>query len=77
MVMRETLLLVVVGVAAGVPVALGTSRLVRSELYGLSPGDPITISLTALVMLAVAGLAGYLPARRATKVDPIVALRYE
>jgi predicted permease len=77
MVMRETLLLVVVGVAAGVPVALGTSRLVRSELYGLSPGDPITISLTALIMLAVAGLAGYLPARRATKVDPIEALRDE
>jgi ABC-type antimicrobial peptide transport system permease subunit len=77
MVMRETLLLVVVGVAAGVPIALGASRLVRSELYGLSPGDPFTILITTLVMLGVASLAGYLPARRATKVDPIVALRYE
>ena len=77
MVMRETLLLVAVGVAAGVPLALGASRLVRSELYGLSSSDPITISLTALLMVTVAGLAGYLPARRATKVDPMVALRYE
>jgi predicted permease len=77
MVVRETLLLVMIGVAAGVPVALGASRLIRSELYGLSPSDPITISLTALLMLAVAAVAGYLPARRATKVDPMVALRYE
>ena len=77
MVMRETLLLVVVGVAAGVPLALGASCLVRSELYGLSPSDPVTISLTTLLMLAVAALAGYIPARRATKVDPLVALRYE
>ena len=77
MVMRETLLLVVVGVAAGVPIALGASRFIRSELYGLSPNDPFTILITTLVMLGVASLAGYLPARRATKVDPIVALRYE
>ncbi len=77
MVMRETLLLVVVGVAAGVPVALGAARFVRSELYGLSPNDPFTILIATLVMLGVASLAGYLPARRATKVDPIVALRYE
>lgn len=77
MVMRETLRLVVLGVAIGVPIAMVASRLIRSELYGLSPNDPLTILITTLVMLGVASLAGYLPARRATKVDPIVALRYE
>ena len=77
MVMRETLLLVILGVTVGIPVAMGASRLIRSELYGLSPSDPLTISMTALVMLGVAGLAGYLPARRATNVDPMVALKYE
>jgi len=77
MVMRETLWLVILGVATGIPIAMGTSRLIRSELYGLSPSDPLTISMTALLMVGVAGLAGYLPARRAMKVDPLVALRYE
>jgi len=77
MVMRETLWLVILGVAIGIPIAMGASRLIRSELYGLSPSDPLTVSMTTLLMLGVASLAGYLPARRATKVDPIVALRYE
>jgi len=77
MVMQETLLLVALGVAVGIPVALAASRLIRSELYGLGPSDPFTISITTLLMLGVSGLAGYLPARRATKVDPMVALRYE
>ena len=77
MVMQETLWLVVLGVAIGIPIAMVASRLIRSELYGLSPNDPFTILITTLVMLGVASLAGYLPARRATKVDPIVALRYE
>jgi len=77
MAMRETLLLLVLGVAIGIPVALGASRLIRSELYGLGPSDPLTILTTTLLMLGVAGLAGYFPARRATKVDPMVALRYE
>ena len=75
--MRETLWLVVLGVAVGIPIAIVASRFIRSELYGLSPNDPFTILITTLVMLGVASLAGYLPARRATKVDPIVALRYE
>jgi predicted permease len=77
MVMRESLLLVIVGVAAGLPLAMGASRLIRSELYGLNPADPFTLSMTTLLLLGVAGLAGYLPARRATRVDPLVALRYE
>jgi predicted permease len=77
MVMRESLILVAVGVAIGIPAALAAARLVSSVLYGLKGTDPITITLSALVMIAVAALAGYLPARRAAKVDPMVALRYE
>ena len=77
MVMRESLLLVAVGVAIGIPVALAATRLVASVLYGLKASDPVTIAAAALAMVAVAALAGYLPARRAAKVDPMVALRYE
>jgi predicted permease len=77
MVMRESLTLVAIGVAIGIPAALAAGRLVSSLLYGLKVTDPITMAIAALVMIAVAALAGYLPARRAAKVDPMVALRYE
>ena len=77
MVMRESLILVAAGVGIGIPAALAAARLVSSVLYGLKASDPITIASSALVMTAVAALAGYLPARRAAKVDPMVALRYE
>jgi predicted permease len=77
MVLRETTLLVLVGIAIGVPVALATTRLLSSLLFGLTPSDPITILLAILAMVAVALFAGYLPARRASRVDPMVALRYE
>jgi hypothetical protein len=53
------------------------SRLVSSQLYGVSPNDPATLVIAALVLIAVALIASYLPARRATKVDPLLALRYE
>jgi predicted permease len=77
MVMRETVFLTAMGIAIGIPVALATSRLVSSQLYGVKPTDPLTIALAAFVMTCVGGLAGYLPARRASRVDPMVALRYE
>jgi len=77
MVMRESLTLVALGVAIGIPVALAAARLVSVVLYGLTAADPTTLTLAALLMIAVAALAGYLPARRAAKVDPMVALRYE
>ncbi|HEV2492178.1 MAG TPA: ABC transporter permease [Terriglobia bacterium] len=77
MVMRETLAMVFVGIALGVAGALAATRLVSSMLYGLKASDPLTIVMSAVVMIMVAALAGYLPARRATKVDPMVALRYE
>jgi predicted permease len=77
LVMRETLVIVAVSVAIGIPAALAASRFVRSMLYGLKATDPLTTAVSALAMMFVALLAGYLPARRATKVDPMVALRYE
>ena len=77
MVMRETILLVIIGIAVGVPVALGAARLISSQLFGLSPADPITLIASALVLIAVASLAGFLPARKASKVNPLIALRYE
>jgi predicted permease len=77
MVMRETLLLVFVGVAIGLPVALGATRLIKGLLFGLGANDPLTIALSVLAMLAVAALAGYLPARRAASIDPMTVLRHE
>lgn len=77
MVMRETMLVVVTGVVIGLAAAVATTRLIAAMLFGLAPTDPLTISFAVLVMICVAALAGYLPARRAAKVDPMVALRYE
>ncbi len=76
MVLRETCLLVAIGIAIGILVALGASRLI-STLFGLKPTDPLTISVAALLMVAAAVFAGYVPARRAARVDPMIALRYE
>ena len=77
MVLRETLLLVLVGVAIGVPCALAATRVFASLLYGLSPSDPVTLTIVALTLLLVGAAAAWLPARRAMRVDPMVALRYE
>jgi len=68
---------VALGLAVGVPAALVGDRLVSSMLFGLSPTDPTTMLAAPVILLAVAALAGYLPARRASKVDPMIALRYE
>jgi predicted permease len=77
LVLRESLLLVIAGIAIGIAAALGTGRFVASQLFGLEPTDPTTMMAVIVVMLVVSAAAGYLPARRAARVDPMVALRYE
>jgi predicted permease len=81
MVMREALALAVIGVAIGVPAALAAARLASSQiaglLFGLKTTDPLTMAAAAVLLAVVAGIAGYIPARRASRVDPMVALRNE
>ena len=77
MVLRETLLLVITGLALGIPAALLLARLIATQLFGMSPTDPLTLIAAAIVLTVVALLAGYIPARRASHVDPLTALRYE
>ncbi len=77
MVMKESVILLAFGIAMGVPITLAAMRLVQSELFGLSSSDPFTIGAATLLIGLVIVLGGYIPARRATKVDPMVALRYE
>ena len=76
-VLRESMLLVAVGVAIGVAAAFGTGRFLSTMLFGLAPTDVVTIAAATLLMVAVSALAGFLPARRASRVDPMVALRYD
>ena len=77
LILRDTLALVAIGLAVGVPAAFGATRLVRSQLFGLGAADPASFTIAVVVLTAVAGLAGLFPARRASRVDPMVALRYE
>lgn len=77
LVLRETLLLALIGIALGLPVALISTRLAKEMLFGLSPNDPLTIALATLLMIAIAALAGFLPARRAAQLDPLIALRHD
>jgi ABC-type antimicrobial peptide transport system permease subunit len=77
MVMRDVMLLLTLGIAVGLAAAMATTRLVGALLFGLTPTDPLTIALATLLMIVVAALAGYLPARRASRIDPMAALRYE
>jgi putative ABC transport system permease protein len=77
LVMREVLVLVGSGVALGLLAAVGLSRVVRSQLYGITPTDPLTILAAAAALGVVALVAGYIPARRATRVNPVLALRFE
>ena len=76
-ILREALLLAATGVGVGVPVALGLTQLIRSNLYGVKPSDPVTMAGAVVLLLAVAVLSAWIPARRAAKVDPMVALRHE
>jgi ABC-type antimicrobial peptide transport system permease subunit len=77
LVMRETIVLAGVGVAIGLPAALGLTRLVQAQLFGVAPSDGLTICLATAGIAAVAMVSGYLPARRATAIDPMRALHWE
>lgn len=77
MVLRDSLLPVITGAVIGVPIALAATRYISSELYGIRATDPATMMVATLMLAAAAGIAGFLPARRAAKVDPMAALRCE
>jgi ABC-type antimicrobial peptide transport system permease subunit len=77
MVLREVCVLAAVGLAISVPTALGTSKLVESFLFGIKPNDPLSLTLAVLILLMAAILAGYMPARKASRIDPMIALRNE
>ena len=77
MAMGQKLALVAVGVVMGVAGGFGLTRLIASQLYGVQPTDPSTFVLVAITLVGVAALATFVPAMRATRVDPVVALRDE
>jgi ABC-type antimicrobial peptide transport system permease subunit len=77
LVMGESMTLVIIGIVVGVAASLAASRLVTSLLYGLAATDVATLAAAMVVLGTVSAIAGYLPARRATRVDPLVALHYE
>jgi predicted permease len=77
MVLKESLMMVGIGLAIGVPAAWGAAHLIASQLFGVNPTDPITLITAVVSLTLVAASAGYLPARKASRVNPLIALRYE
>jgi predicted permease len=77
MVLKESLALLAIGVVLGIPASLAASRAIKAGLFGVDPTDPFTMISAVLVMSAALLIGSYIPARRATKIDPMVALRYE
>jgi ABC-type antimicrobial peptide transport system permease subunit len=77
LVMREVLLLLAIGLAVGVPTALGLGKYVAAQLYGIEAHDPVIAGTTVALLTLVSAAAGFIPAMRASRIDPILALRYE
>jgi ABC-type antimicrobial peptide transport system permease subunit len=77
LVLREALITVVCGVVAGLAAAYGAVQLVRSQLFGVEPHDPLALAGATAVLVAIACAAAYIPARRASRIDPLGALRHE
>jgi ABC-type antimicrobial peptide transport system permease subunit len=77
MILRQVLILAILGLAIGVPTALGASRLVQSFLFGMKANDPLALTSAVGILLGAVLLAGYVPARKASRIDPITALRDE
>jgi ABC-type antimicrobial peptide transport system permease subunit len=77
LVLKEAIVLLGIGLALGIPAALGAARLLQSQLFAVQSSDPSTIFVAVLVVAITTLVAGYLPALRATRIDPLVALRYE
>jgi predicted permease len=77
MILRETLALTLIGIFIGLPCAIAATRVITHMLFGVTPYDPVTLVAVSMLLLAIGAIAGYIPARRAMRVDPMVALRYE
>lgn len=77
MVLRSVMLMIIVGLGLSVPIALGTSKFFESFLFDMKPNDPVALTAAVAILLACGILAGYAPARRAARIEPMVALRHE
>ena len=77
MILRETLALLLIGIAVGIPCFLAAARLIKHLLFNVTPYDGVTLALVPILLVVVGVLASYIPARRAMRVDPLVALRHE
>ena len=75
--MREVLLLLSIGLAVGIPAAMALGRFVSAQLYGIQANDPWMAGWTMVLLTIVSAVAGLIPAHRASRIDPILALRYE
>lgn len=77
MVLREVFVLAAWGLVISVPAAVGTSKFIESFLFGMKHNDPLALTVAVLTLLSAALMAGYFPARKASRIDPMVALRHE
>ncbi len=77
MVLREVFALALVGLGIGIPAVLAGTRGVKSFMYGIQPNDPVSVAASVTILLLAGLAAGYLPARRASRIDPMVAVRRE